>query len=125
MEAAATLVSSLGLFPSADVLGAAAETRRRGTTARAEDAARTTLRPTGQTVDDTILVGELLSAGRADRNGADADRDSVLAGSPLLRSAFANGGEVDGQRAVQTYEVQKRAGYVQELRQSTAIDLYV
>lgn len=125
MEAAAALVPSLGLLSTPDALAGAAEARGRGASVRTEAMARADVRPAEQTTDDAVLFGELLSAGRGGHQGTDADGDSVLPGSPLLRHAFANGGGVDGQRAVQTYEEQLRAGYVQELRQSTVIDLYV
>ncbi len=125
MEAAAALVPSLGLLSSPDILGGAAEARRRGASVRADEASRAAVRPPEQATDDTVLLGELVSAGRTGRPGGDADGDTLLPGSPMLRNAFARGGGVDTQLAVQSYEDQRRAGYVQELRQSTAIDLYV
>ncbi len=126
MEAAAALVPSLGLLSAPDVLGGA-EARRRDASARPETAPRAATPPAEQTADDAVLLGELVSAGRPGRPGtdADADGDSVLPGSPMLRNAFARGGGLNAHLAVQSYEEQRRAGYVQELRQSTAIDLYV
>lgn len=125
MEAAAALVPSLGLLSSFDALAGAAEARRRGAPVPAGETARPTGRPGTETGDDTVLFGELLSAGGGDRQGAAADGDGVLSGSPTLRNALAHGGGVDGQRAVQSYEEQRRAGYIQELRQATVVDLYV
>jgi len=126
LEAVAALVPSLGVIASADLFDRAADPRRR---AAGHDNGIARPRPeppqNGEAGDDIVLLGELLSAGRSGQSGTGAGRDSLLPGTPTLRNALANGGLVDGNKVVQRYEEQRLAGYAQELRQSTVIDLYV
>lgn len=127
MEAVAALIPSPGLPSPSDLYERAAEARRRATERAAE-----ALRPpatrdvNGDTTDDDgVILGELLSGSGSGQNSADRDRDSLLLGTPALRSALANGGLANPNQALQSYEEQRQAGYVQQLRQSTVIDLYV
>lgn len=123
MDAAAALVLSPGALRAAELLDRAAELRRRPVP-RGEDIPRPPPARESAPADDGILLGELLP-GPGGEAGAATDGDRRLPGTPTLRNALTNGGLVDARHAVQSYETQREAGYVQQLRQSTLVDLYV